>query len=154
MGLDSHIAAIAAHRISADAATVTATATAHAAATATATAHAIDRPRFFADINDLELRLAIIDDRFERLASRSDDAYQGWRRDTVTKARELALRARALEDAGDLAVHHRRRVAALLVTLRSRVGALDARHAAFMDRRGRIDILPGRQPTITDRMAR
>ena len=141
MGLDSHIAAIAAHRIGADAAIAAhrigadAAIAAHRIGTDAATAHRIDRPRFLADINDLELRLAIIDDRFERLASRSDDAYQGWRRDTVTKARELALRARALEDAGDLEVHHRRRVAALLVTLRSRVGALDARHAAFMDRR-------------------
>ena len=98
---------------------------------------AIERARFFANINDLELRLAIIDDRFERLASRGDEHYQDWRRDTVTKARDLAIRARSLEDASRLEEHHRRHVAAVLVTIRARVVALDARRSALLDRRSR-----------------
>src|SRR5688572_7077750 len=125
MRSNSHLAAIAAHGNGAD----------------DPPEHVVDRPRFFADVNQLELRLAIIDDRFDRLASRSDEIYQDWRRDTVTKARELALRARALEDVGGLESHHRRRVAALLVTIRARVVALDARRTVLMDRRGRVGVM-------------
>ncbi|MFD1574261.1 hypothetical protein ACFSEO_08965 [Agromyces cerinus subsp. nitratus] len=107
---------------------------------------AIERARFFANVNDLELRLAIIDDRFERLASRSDEHYQDWRRDTVTKARDLAIRARSLEDAGRLEAHHRRRVAAVLVTIRARVVALDERRSRLLDRRSKRD-RSGSRPT-------
>lgn len=97
----------------------------------------IDRQQFFADVQALELRLAIIDDRFERLAARPDDAYQTWRRDTVTRLRSLADRAGALEAHGALDTHQRRRVAALLTVLRRRVHGLDAAHAKFRDRRVR-----------------
>jgi hypothetical protein len=97
----------------------------------------IDRPQFFADVKALELRLAIIDDRFERLASRPDDAYQTWRRDTVTRLRSLAIRAGALEAHAAIEAHHRRRVAALLTVLRRRIAQLDERHARHRDRRDR-----------------
>ena len=95
----------------------------------------IDRPQFFADVQALELRLAIIDDRFERLAARPDDAYQTWRRDTVTRLRSVADRAGALEAHGVLDTHQRRRVAALLTVLRRRIHGLDEAHAKFRDRR-------------------
>lgn len=96
------------------------------------------RTRLLADINALELRLAIIDDRFERLAARGDDQYQAWRRDTVTKTRDLAVRARVLEVDGLIEAHHRRRVAAVLVTIRARLAALDERRVALRDRRPRV----------------
>lgn len=97
----------------------------------------IQRARFFADLNEFELRIAIIDDRFERFARLSDERFQSWRRDTVSQARDLADRARSLEDAGRLELHHRRRVAAVLVTIRARVGALDARRSELLDGRAR-----------------
>lgn len=97
----------------------------------------IDRPQFFADVQALELRLAIIDDRFERLASRPDDLYQTWRRDTVTRLRSIADRAGALEAHGVLDAHQHRRVAALLTVLRRRIHRLDEFHARFRDRRAR-----------------
>jgi hypothetical protein len=97
----------------------------------------IDRPQFFADVQALELRLAIIDDRFERLAARPDDAYQAWRRDTVTRLRSDADRAGPLVAHDALESHLRRRVAALLTVLRRRIHGLDAAHAKFRDRRVR-----------------
>ncbi|MFD5864751.1 hypothetical protein ACFWGP_07365 [Agromyces sp. NPDC127015] len=96
-----------------------------------------DLTRFAADVKGLELRLALIDDRFERLASRPDELYQDWRRDLVGRIRSLAQKAAVLEAADDLEPHHRDRVAALLLTIRHRLGALDARHAARQGRRGR-----------------
>lgn len=102
-----------------------------------ASRHQIDRSAYFADVAALELRLAIIDDRFERLACRPDGPYQDWRRDTLAKVRSIASRARVLEEARDLEAHHRQRVAALLVTMSRRLEALDVRHAAFGDRRAR-----------------
>ena len=129
MGADSHLAA-------------TTTGTARAACAAinlgfSRAARNADRARLLDDINALELRLALIDDRFERLASRGDDQYQAWRRDTVTKTRDLAVRARTLEVDGLIEAHHRRRVAALLVTIRARIVALDERRVALRDRRPR-----------------
>lgn len=97
----------------------------------------IDRTQFLDDLQALELRLAIIDDRFERLAARPDDAYQAWRRDTVTRLRSLADRASALDTAGALDPHRRRHVAALLTMLRRRIVELDERHARYGDRRAR-----------------
>ena len=97
----------------------------------------LEHSRFFADVNELELRLAIIDDRFERLAARPDEPYQAWRRDLVGRIRSLAQKAGDLEAALVLEPHHRDRVAALLLTLRHRLGALDARNAALLDRRRR-----------------
>lgn len=94
-----------------------------------------DRARFADETNQLELRLAIIDARFDRLASRPDDAYRAFRRDTLARARDLAARAHVLESAGLIGPSERRRVAALLVTLRARVVALDRRHDEFGDRR-------------------
>ncbi|WP_139416180.1 hypothetical protein [Agromyces laixinhei] len=124
MSSDSHLSAIAARHLG----------------IADASERRIERARFVADINDLELRLAIIDDRFERLASRSDERYQDWRRDTATKCRDLAIRARSLEDDGRLEAHLRRQVAAVLVTIRARVAALDARRSALLDRRSRARV--------------
>ncbi|GAA1830192.1 hypothetical protein [Agromyces salentinus] len=106
-------------------------------------AYSLDRARLLDDINALELRLALIDDRFERFASRGDDQYQAWRRDTVAKARDLAVRARSLETDGLIEAHHRRRVAAVLVTIRARIVALDERRAALRDRRPRAVPHPG-----------
>lgn len=97
----------------------------------------IDRPQFFADVQALELRLAIIDDRFERLAARPDDAYQDWRRDTVIRLRSIAGRAGVLEAAGALETHRKRHVAALLTVLSHRLAQLDERHARYRDRRAR-----------------
>ena len=94
-----------------------------------------DRVRFADDVNQLELRLAIIDDRFERLASRPDDAYRAFRRDTLARLRDLAARAHLLETERKIGPGERRRVAALLVALRARVVALDARHDELGDRR-------------------
>ena len=96
-----------------------------------------DRARFADETNQLELRLAIIDARFDRLASRPDDAYRAFRRDTLARARDLAARAHLLETARQIGSGERRRVAALLVTLRSRVVALDQRHDELGDRRRR-----------------
>ncbi|MFE6965517.1 hypothetical protein ACFVAJ_10400 [Agromyces sp. NPDC057679] len=104
---------------------------------ATAARERLEHSRFFADVNELELRLAIIDDRFERLAARPDEPYQAWRRDLVGRIRSLAQKAGDLEAALVLESHHRDRVAALLLTLRHRLGVLDARHAALLDRRRR-----------------
>ncbi|MFF2371649.1 hypothetical protein [Agromyces sp. NPDC058110] len=98
---------------------------------------AADREQFFADVQALELRLAIIDDRFERLAARPDDAFQAFRRDTLTRMRSVAERARALEVAGHLAVERRRHVAAVLTLVRRRVAQLDMQHASHGDRRAR-----------------
>lgn len=97
----------------------------------------IDRPQFFADVQALELRLAIIDDRFDRLAARPDDAYQAWRRDTMTRLRSIADRAGALDAGGELEPHRRRHVVALLTVLRRRIVQLDERHARYGDRRAR-----------------
>ena len=91
----------------------------------------VDRPQFFADVRMLELRLAIIDDRFDRLAARPDDAYRDWRRDTVTRLRSVADRAGVLEAHGLLETHQRRHVAAMLTVLRRRIAQLDARHATL-----------------------
>lgn len=103
----------------------------------------IDRAQFLADVQALELRLAILDDRFERLAARPDDAYQAWRRDTVTRLRSIADRAGALEAGGGLEPHRRRHVAALLTVLRRRIVQLDERHARYGDRRARRRDGPG-----------
>ncbi|UOQ88067.1 hypothetical protein MUN74_12270 [Agromyces endophyticus] len=99
----------------------------------------LDQAKFTTDVKDLELRLAIIDDRFERLATRPEDLYDDWRRDTVGRIRALAQQARRLEESGALEPHLRDRVAALLLTLRHRLGALDARRTALHPhgRRGR-----------------
>lgn len=107
----------------------------------------IDRPQFLGDLQALELRLAIIDDRFERLAARPDDAYQAWRRDTVTRVRSLADRAGALDAAGALDPHRRRHVAALLTMLRRRIVELDERHARYGDRRARRRDGPVERPS-------
>lgn len=96
-----------------------------------------DLTRFSADVKELELRLALIDDRFERLAARADEPYQDWRRDLVGRIRSLAQKASELDGARALEPHHRDRVAALLLTLRHRLGAVDARHAALEARRAR-----------------
>ncbi|MFF2494192.1 hypothetical protein [Agromyces sp. NPDC058064] len=95
----------------------------------------LEHSRFFAEVKELELRLAIIDDRFERLAARPDEPYQAWRRDLVARIRSLAAKAGDLEAALLLEAHHRDRVAALLLTLRHRLGVLDARHRALHERR-------------------
>ncbi|GAA1789459.1 hypothetical protein [Agromyces lapidis] len=97
----------------------------------------LERTRFLSDVKELELRLAIFDDRFERLAARPDEPYQAWRRDLVGRIRSLAQKAADLEAAALLEPHHRDRVAALLLTLRHRLEALDARHAALFERRRR-----------------
>lgn len=97
----------------------------------------IDRAQFAADVRALELRLAIIDDRFERLASRPHDAYQDWRRDTVTRLRSVADRAGLLEGRGALDQHQHRHVAAVLTVLRRRLTQLDERHATHGDGRAR-----------------
>lgn len=97
----------------------------------------VDRPQFVADVQALELRLAIIDDRFDRLAARPDDAYRAWRRDTVSRLRSVAERAGTLEAAGTMEPHRRRHVAAVLTLLRRRIVQLDERHAMYRDRRGR-----------------
>jgi hypothetical protein len=108
----------------------------------------IDRPQFFADVQALELRLAIIDDRFERLAARPDDAYQTWRRDTVTRLRSVADRAGALDAGGELEPHRRRHVWALLTVLRRRIVQLDERHVRYGDRRARRRDGPTRQGRV------
>ncbi|WP_022888589.1 hypothetical protein [Agromyces italicus] len=97
--------------------------------------HRADVARFIADVESLELRLAIIDDRFERFASRPDEDYRVWRRDLVGRLRSLAAKAGELEAAGALEPRHRDRVAALLLTLRHRLGAVDARRSALRRRR-------------------
>lgn len=97
----------------------------------------IDRSQFLADVQALELRLAIIDDRFDRLAARPDDAYRDFRRDTLTRMRSIADRAGALEAAGQLDPHRRRHVAAVLTVLQRRMAQMDARHAMHRDRRAR-----------------
>ncbi|QAY72998.1 hypothetical protein ET445_06210 [Agromyces protaetiae] len=89
---------------------------------------AAERRRFLSEIGELELRLAVIDDRFEALARRAGEAYGIWRGDTLGRAQRLASRAAQLERAGCLAPGERQRVAALLVTLRKRIEALDLRH--------------------------
>ena len=61
-----------------------------------------DRARLLDDVQDLELRLAIIDDRFERLAARPDDQYRGWRADLVGRIRTTATRAAGLDARGAL----------------------------------------------------
>lgn len=94
----------------------------------------LEHARFFADVKELELSLAIIDDRFDRLAARPDEHYQDWRRDLVGRIRSIAQKAGELEAADALEPHHRDRVAALLLTLRHRLGALDARHAVLAAR--------------------
>jgi hypothetical protein len=104
---------------------------------AAAPADHVDRTQFFADVRALELRLAIIDDRFDRLAARPDDAYRDWRRDTVTRLRSVADRAGVLDANGILETHQRRHVAAILTVLRRRIAQLDARHGTYRDRRGR-----------------
>lgn len=108
----------------------------------------IDRAQFFDDVQALELRLAIIDDRFERLAARPDDAYQAWRRDTVARVRSLADRAGALDAGGALDPHRRRHVVALLTLLRRRIVQLDERHARYGDRRARRRDGPGARMSL------
>ncbi|RZS64530.1 hypothetical protein EV187_2917 [Agromyces ramosus] len=108
----------------------------------------IDRLQFFADVQALELRLAIIDDRFDRLAARPDDAYQAWRRDTVIRLRSIADRAGALDAGGALEPHRRRHVVALLTVLRRRIVQLDERHARHRDRRARRRDGPARQGRV------
>jgi hypothetical protein len=103
----------------------------------------IDRAQFLADVQALELRLAIIDDRFDRLAARPDDIYRDFRRDTLTRMRSVADRAGALEAAGQLEPHRRRHVAAVLTLVRRRVTEMDARHAMHRDRRERRRDGPG-----------
>lgn len=98
-----------------------------------------EREQFFADLQALELRIAIIDDRFERLAARPDDDFQAFRRDTLTRMQSVAARARALEVAGHLTVDRRRHVAAVLTLVRRRVTQLDAQHATHGDRRLRAN---------------
>ncbi|GAA1511106.1 hypothetical protein BJ978_001556 [Agromyces terreus] len=88
-----------------------------------------ERDRFLADLGDLELRLAIIDDRFERLASRPAAMFRSFRDDTVNRVRAIASRAAQLERRGVLTPQHRSRAAALCIALKHRVGCLDARHA-------------------------
>jgi hypothetical protein len=95
-----------------------------------------DRSQFSADVRALELRLAILDDRFERLAARPDDAYQAWRRDTMSRLRSVAGRAAVLDVSGVLEPHQRRHVAAVIIVLRRRIAQLDTRHATYGDRRG------------------
>lgn len=97
----------------------------------------IDRNQFLADVQALELRLAIIDDRFDRLAARPDDAYRDFRRDTLTRMRSVADRAGVLEAAGQLDPHRRRHVAAVLTVVQRRMAQMDARHAIHRDRRAR-----------------
>ncbi len=97
----------------------------------------IDRTQFLADVQALELRLAIIDDRFDRLAARPDDAYREFRRDTLTRMRSVAERAGALEAAGQLDPQRRRHVAAVLTVVQRRMAQMDARHALHRDRRAR-----------------
>ncbi|MGR0319434.1 hypothetical protein [Agromyces sp. ZXT2-3] len=97
----------------------------------------IDRTAFLADVQALELRLAIIDDRFDRLAARPDDAYRDFRRDTLARMRSVADRAGALEAAGQLDPNRRRHVAAVLTVLQRRMAQMDARHAMHRDRRAR-----------------
>lgn len=109
----------------------------------------VDRPQFFADVRALELRLAIIDDRFDRLAARPDDAYQDWRRDTVTRLRSVADRASLLEAHRLLETHQRRHVAAMLTVLRRRIAQLDARHANYRDWRGRDGPRQRRDPSMS-----
>jgi hypothetical protein len=110
----------------------------------------IDRAQFLDDVQALELRLAIIDDRFERLAARPDDAYQAWRRDTVARVRLLADRAGVLDASGALDAHRRRHVVALLTMLRRRIVQLDERHARYGDRRARRRDGPGaRMPQLS-----
>ncbi|UOE42902.1 hypothetical protein [Agromyces larvae] len=92
---------------------------------------AAERRRLHADVQALELRVAIIDDRFDRLACRPDGPYREWRRDTVDRADALAGRAKRLAAAGALTVGDRSRAGALLVALRERIARLDARHAAY-----------------------
>ncbi|WP_159600099.1 hypothetical protein [Agromyces humi] len=108
----------------------------------------IDRPQFLADVQALELRLAIIDDRFDRLAARPDDAYQAWRRDTVTRLRSIADRAGALDVDGELEPHRRRHVVALLTVLRRRIVQLDERHARFGD--GPVRQRDGPRPSLVE----
>lgn len=113
---------------------------------------AADVEQFVADLQALELRVAIIDDRFDRLAARPDDAFQAFRRDTLTRMRSVAERARALEVAGQLAVDRRRHVAAVLTLVRHRVAQLDAQHATHGDRRARQqDGLQERPNVVSDR---
>ncbi|QEO14912.1 hypothetical protein FLP10_11170 [Agromyces intestinalis] len=95
---------------------------------------AAERRRLLADVLALELRLAIIDDRFDRLACRPEAPYREWRRDTVDRAEALAARASRLAAAGALTVGDRSRAGALLVGLRERIARLDARHAAYQRR--------------------
>lgn len=97
----------------------------------------IDRTQFLADVQALELRLAIIDDRFDRLAARPDDAFRDFRRDTLTRMRSIADRAGVLEAAGHLDPHRRRHVAAVLTLVQRRMAQMDARHAMHRDRRAR-----------------
>lgn len=98
--------------------------------------HDVDRAGFFDDLRALELRLAIIDDRHDRLARRAEAAYQTWRRDTVARLQSLAARAGRLQAADDLPAHHARRVGAVLSSVRGRVESLDVAHAEYLARSG------------------
>jgi hypothetical protein len=101
-----------------------------AASDAPPAASGLERRRFVADLNALELRLAIIDDRFERLAARPERDYREWRADTVARMRALAEQAGRLQRAASLQASQRDRVAAVLATLRHRLAAIERRRAA------------------------
>lgn len=90
----------------------------------------IERRRFVADLKALELRLAILDDRFDRLAARPDPQFREWRDDTVARMRMLADRARRLQQVASLSTSQRDRAAAVLATLRHRLGAMERRRRA------------------------
>lgn len=91
------------------------------------------RDQFFADVQELELRLLVLDDRLDRLAARPEQAFRTFRHDTVLRVQSLAAQASTLDSAGALDPQQRRRVAALLTVMRRRIALLDERRA---ERRG------------------
>lgn len=93
------------------------------------------RARFDADLGTLELRITMIDARFERLACRPAEAYARWRDDTAARMRHVAAHAGELDRDGGLEPEERRRIAAALTTLRHALGRLDRRHAAWTQQR-------------------
>ncbi|WP_394553215.1 hypothetical protein ACDF64_02470 [Agromyces sp. MMS24-JH15] len=86
--------------------------------------------RFLDDLAALELRLAMVGDRSDRLAGLPARSYDAWRRDTVGQAQGLAARAKELDATGAITADLRRRVGAALVGVRQHVHAIDARRAA------------------------
>ncbi|BDZ64116.1 hypothetical protein [Agromyces mangrovi Wang et al. 2018] len=87
------------------------------------------RDQFFADVQEHELWLLVLDDRLDRLAARPEQAFQTFRHDTVLCVQTLAAQASTLDAAGALDPHQRRRVAALLTVMRRRIALLDERRA-------------------------